>query len=76
MTKPGIDTTVCAGRIFAASLFQASAEHVKRSKGGGALRDTPDELISIWGIGAANLARWKGLPVSAAPPLIPADLLN
>ena len=39
------------------------------------LRDTPNELLSMWGIGAANLARSKGAPVSAAPPLIPADLL-
>ena len=39
------------------------------------LRDTPNELLSVWGIGAANLARSKGAPVSAAPPLIPADLL-
>ena len=37
--------------------------------------ETEDELLSIWGIGLANLARHRGLTVEAIEPFIPADLL-
>jgi hypothetical protein len=37
--------------------------------------DSENELLCVWGIGAANLCRWRGLNVSAVPPLIPDALL-
>lgn len=49
--------------------------HRRQSKGGGVFRDSEDELLSIWGLGIANLARTAGLPVESPGPLIPDDLL-
>ena len=49
--------------------------HMKQSKGRGVFAGTEAELLCIWGVGLANLARSRGLQVSAVPPLIPADLL-
>jgi hypothetical protein len=36
---------------------------------------TVEELISVWGIGMANLARHQGMAVNSCPPFIPAELL-
>jgi len=50
--------------------------HEKMSKGRGIFALTNDKYLCIWGIGMVNLARGVyGLDVSAAPPLIPAELL-
>jgi len=37
--------------------------------------DTVDEIICVWGLGLANLARWRGLTVDPHDELIPSDLL-
>ncbi len=49
--------------------------HKKQSKRGGVFKDTPDELLCVWGVGMANLARSRGRAVQDVPPLIPPDLL-
>jgi hypothetical protein len=49
--------------------------HEKQSKGRGVFVGTEDEMLCVWGIGAANLARSRGLAVEAIPPLIPNELL-
>lgn len=50
--------------------------HEKQSKGSGVFRYTPDEVLCVWGIGMANLARVHGLMVQGVPPLIPDELLE
>jgi hypothetical protein len=50
--------------------------HKRQCKGGGLFMDTEDEVLSVWGIGLANLARMRGLKVCPIDPLIPADLLG
>lgn len=58
---------------------EAFGELVKRHKlesvGTKIFSDTEDEVLCVWGLGLANLARWRGLPVFPQEPLIPADLL-
>lgn len=49
--------------------------HKRQSKGKGVFVNTEDELLCIWGVGIANLARSRGVCVQAIPPLIPDDLL-
>jgi len=49
--------------------------HKKQSKRGGVFKDTPDELLCVWGVGMANLARSRQLAVQGVSPLIPPDLL-
>jgi len=49
--------------------------HKKQSKGRGVFADTDDEMLCIWGLGMANLARSRGLSVESVPPLIPNELL-
>jgi hypothetical protein len=49
--------------------------HAKQSKGKGVFSDSEDELLCIWGVGIANLARAHGMVVDGEPPLIPNDLL-
>ena len=49
--------------------------HKNQSKGGGVFENCEDEVLSVWGVGVANLARISGLPVESPDPLIPADLL-
>lgn len=49
--------------------------HKNQCKAGGVFKDSEDELLSVWGVGVANLARVAGLPVESPGPLIPADLL-
>ena len=50
--------------------------HQKQSKGRGVFANTEDEVLCVWGIGMANLARMHGLELKAVPPLIPQDLLG
>ena len=61
-------------RFNAFSCTQLGHEFIQ-SKGRGVFRDKEDEMLCVWGIGIANLARWRGLNVDAIPPLIPNDLL-
>lgn len=48
--------------------------HVKESKAG-VFKDSEDEIVCVWGIGVANLARFHGLHVRGVPPLLPDELL-
>lgn len=56
-------------------LRQVEKEHRALSKEQEWFAETEDEMLSVIGIGLANLARYRGLAVEAMPPLIPADLL-
>jgi hypothetical protein len=49
--------------------------HRKQSKGNGMFANKEDEALCIWGIGMANLCRWRGLSVDPNDPLIPSALL-
>lgn len=51
------------------------AGHKRQSKGGGLFKDTADELLSVWGVGLANLAHMRGLMVEPNDPLVPTELL-
>jgi len=75
------------GQVFQAILDNDSAVgnegmkaivkgHQKQSKRRGVFADSVDEVLSVWGIGMANLARSHGLQIEAIPPLIPQDLLE
>lgn len=50
--------------------------HPKLTKRSGVFRDTEDELLCVWGIAIANLARRHGLQVECHSSLIPEDLIN
>ncbi|MEX0715483.1 MAG: hypothetical protein WD066_02805 [Planctomycetaceae bacterium] len=74
------------GKVFQAILEENTAAaneglqaivkgHRKQSKGRGIFAGIVDEVLCVWGIGMANLARWRGLAVDPIPPLIPGDLL-
>ncbi len=52
-----------------------AADHSKLAKQSAWFAETEDELLSVWGIGIANLARRNGLQVHGVPPFIPDDLL-
>ena len=54
---------------------QIATGHFKQSAGPGLFNGTVDEALCVWGVGAANLARARGLPIQAVPPLIPDELL-
>lgn len=58
-----------------AGMLALADGHRRLSRDHAWFAETEDELLSIWGIGMANLARHRGLNVSAIPPYIPADLL-
>jgi hypothetical protein len=58
-----------------AGLIEVVAGHKRQSSGKGLFKDTEDELLCVWGIAVTNLARMRGLNVSAIEPLIPSDLL-
>jgi hypothetical protein len=49
--------------------------HKRQCKSGGLFKDTEDEVLCVWGIGMANLARMQGVAVSLDDRLIPTDLL-
>ena len=54
---------------------QVVKEHRILTKKNGWFHNSIDEILSIYGIGLANLARHRGLNAPAIPPLIPEDLL-
>lgn len=56
-------------------LLDVLKEHQQQSSRGGLFNGTPDELLCVWGIGSANLARSRGLDVRGVSPLIPNELL-
>ena len=49
--------------------------HQRQTKGKGVFVNTEDELLCVWGVGMANLARSRGLCVEGNQPLIPDELL-
>jgi hypothetical protein len=51
------------------------AGHKRQRKGKGVFVNTEDEVLCVWGVGLANLARSRGVLVEGVPPLIPGDLL-
>jgi hypothetical protein len=53
---------------------QIIAGHKRQSKRG-VFNCTEDEVLCVWGIGVANLARSRGMIVNGIPPLIPTELL-
>jgi len=57
------------------SLKQLVDAHKKESKERGVFKDSEDEVLCVWGLGVANLARHRGLAVDPVPPLIPENLL-
>jgi hypothetical protein len=52
------------------------AGHKKQSVGAGLFKDTEDELLCVWAVGIANLARWSGLPSLNSSTLLPAELAH
>ena len=56
-----------------AKFDEVVTSHKRLAKG--LFSDIEDELLSVWGIGLANLARDRGLVVNPRNPLIPEDLL-
>lgn len=57
------------------ALAEIAKGHKRLSRGSGRFSDTEDEVLCVWGLGMANLARMYGLKVESNDPLIPADLL-
>lgn len=58
-----------------AGLVEIAATHRAESKGSGVFRYSADELLCVWGIAVANLARFNGLNVESTSSLIPDVLL-
>lgn len=58
-----------------AGLKEIVAGHERQCSGKGLFKDTEDELLCVWGVAVANLARMRGVQVGPVEPLIPADLL-
>lgn len=58
-----------------AGLAQVVAGHKRQCVGKGLFKDTEDELLCVWGVAVANLARMRGVKVQPIEPLIPGDLL-
>jgi hypothetical protein len=49
--------------------------HRKECRAGKLFGDTEDEIVCVWGLGLANLARWRGLSIGPQDDLTPMDLL-
>lgn len=58
-----------------AALSDVVAGHKRQCTGKGLCKDTEDELLCVWGVAVANLARMHGVQVDPIEPLIPRDLL-
>lgn len=71
-------TAILAGddRSLDAAFKNIIAGHKRQSKGNGVFRDTEDELLCVWGVGLANLAKRHGRAVSVDDPLLPAALIQ
>ncbi len=59
-----------------AGLAELLEGHRRQSKAGGVFKDTEDEMLCVWGVGLANLARARGISAKPQEPLIPAALLE
>lgn len=62
-------------KLFVKALQSVVTGHKKQCKGSGVFKGTEDEVLCVWGIGLANLARLKGLEFQFDDPLIPATLI-
>jgi hypothetical protein len=49
--------------------------HKNLVKRGGVFHDLEDEVLCVWGVGVANLARSRGMSITGLPPFIPNELL-
>lgn len=58
-----------------AGLRELIAGHRRQCSGRGLFNNMEDEMLSVWGVGLANLARMRGVPVGSVDPLIPVDIL-
>lgn len=67
-----VDGNLAAAQAGFAELLKG---HRKESRKDKLFGDMEDEVVCVWGVGLANLARWRGLPVDPEDALIPADLL-
>jgi hypothetical protein len=56
-------------------LLSIGKGHKNLIKRGGVFNGTSDEVLCVWGVDMANLARSRGLQVTAVPPFIPVELL-
>jgi hypothetical protein len=52
------------------------ASHERLSVGAGIFANTPDELISVWGVGLLNLVRAAGFDIVVDDPLFPKALIT
>lgn len=67
-----LDRDLAAAQAGFAELLKG---HRKESRAGKLFGDSVDEIVGVWGVGLANLARWRGLPIDPQDDLIPSDLL-
>lgn len=67
-----LDGNLAAAQAGLAELLKG---HRKESRKDKLFGDSVDEIICVWGLGLANLARWRGLAVDPQDALIPSDLL-
>jgi hypothetical protein len=67
-----LDGDLAAAQAGFAELLKG---HRKESRKDKLFGDTEDEIVCVWGLGLANLARWRGLPFDPRDKLIPSDLL-
>lgn len=63
-------------RVLQQAFDEILAGHKRQSVGAGLFNGTEDELLCVWGVAIANLARWNGLTVPAPGALIPAELIS
>lgn len=70
------DGLACSdAQLVERGLRRVVADHPQLTRRGRIFHGTEDELLSIWGIGVANLARRRGMRVGGFGPLIPDELL-
>lgn len=74
---PSLFRAISVGDLTNANLAAKSIAvgHEKRSKKAGFFSNLLDRSISLWGLGACNLARHRGIAVEGVPPLIPHELM-
>lgn len=62
--------------LVAHAFEEIIAGHKKQSLGKGLFKDTEDEVLCVWGVGIANLARWNGLLAPSGDALLPTELIQ
>lgn len=56
-------------------LQQIERGHRKLSRRGRVFHGIEDEVLCVWGIGISNLASYRGIQLTAIPPLLPQELI-